>query len=219
MECKTTERIYAMRPRLDGRKTVIREFIQQFYLENDKLPSEKDIVIGTGIPSASVHRYLVQMNEDGELTFGGHRSARTKDLEYVSPKKVMPVLGYVACGPGEEEEEQFIEYIHMPESLIGKGEFFALIAKGGSMADVGVHPGDYVIVRKQQTAANGDVVVALLEGKNNLKILVREDNQVILRSRNKERPGDYPDIIVGEDEELRIQGLAVGVYHSLVRGI
>ena len=208
-----------MRPRLDGRKVLIREFIQQFYMENDKLPSEKDIVIGTGIPSASVHRYLVQMNEDGELTFGGHRSARTEDLEHVSPKKVMPVLGYVACGPGEEEEEQFIEYIHMPECMVGTGDFFALIAKGESMVDAGVHPGDYVIVRKQQTAENGDVVVALLEGKNNLKILACEDNQVILRSRNEERPGDYPDIFVGEDEELRIQGLAVGVYHSLARGI
>lgn len=204
-----------MRPRLDGRKVIIREFIQQFYLENDKLPSEKDIVIGTGIPSASVHRYLVQMNEDGELTFGGHRSARTEDLEHVSPKKVMPVLGYVACGPGEEEEEQFIEYIHMPECMVGTGDFFALIAKGESMVDAGVKPGDYVIVRRQQTAENGDVVVALLEGKNNLKVFLRDDNQVILRSCNEEKTEDYPDIIVDEDEELRIQGLAVGVYHKI----
>lgn len=204
-----------MRPRLDGRKVLIREFIQQFYLENDKLPSEKDIVIGTGIPSASVHRYLVQMNEDGELTFGGHRSARTEDLEHVSPKKVMPVLGYVACGPGEEEEEQFIEYIHMPECMVGTGDFFALIAKGESMVDAGVKPGDYVIVRRQQTAENGDVVVALLEGKNNLKVFLRDDNQVILRSCNEEKTEDYPDIIVDEDEELLIQGLAVGVYHKI----
>ena len=204
-----------MRPRLDGRKVIIREFIQQFYLENDKLPSEKDIVIGTGIPSASVHRYLVQMNEDGELTFGGHRSARTEDLEHVSPKKVMPVLGYVACGPGEEEEEQFIEYIHMPECMVGTGDFFALIAKGESMVDAGVKPGDYVIVRRQQTAENGDVVVALLEGKNNLKVFLRDDNQVILRSCNEEKTEDYPDIIVDEDEELLIQGLAVGVYHKI----
>ena len=42
----------------------------------------------------------------------------------MSPKSILPVLGYVACGPGEEEEEQFIEYIHMPESLIGRGDFY-----------------------------------------------------------------------------------------------
>lgn len=208
-----------MRPRLDGRKAIIREFIQQYYLENDKPPSEKDIVIGTGIPSASVHRYLVQMNEDGELTFGGHRSARTEDLEHVSPKKVMPVLGYVACGPGEEEEEQFMEYIHMPESLIGRGEFFALIAKGKSMVDAGVYPDDYVIVRRQQTAENGEMVIALLDGKNNLKKLVKADDGYILRSMNREHPEDYPDIIVDKDEELRIQGLAVGVYHDFTHAL
>lgn len=82
------------------------------------------------------------------------------------------------------------------------------------MVDAGVKPGDYVIVRRQQTAENGDVV-ALLEGKNNLKVFLRDDNQVILRSCNEEKTEDYPDIIVGEDEELRIQGLAVGVYHKI----
>lgn len=203
-----------MRPRLDGRKVVIREFIQQFYLENDMFPSEKEIVIGTGISSASVHRYLVQMNEDGEISYNGRRSARTEDLMHVSQKRVMPVLGHVACGPGEEEEEQFIEYVHMPECMVGKGEFFALIAKGESMVDAGVKPGDYVIIRRQQTAEHKDIVVALLEGKNNLKIYIKEDGKCILRSRNKKRRDDFPDIIVGEDEELRIQGIAVGAFHK-----
>ena len=126
----------------------------------------------------------------------------------------MPVLGYVACGPGEEEKEQFIEYIHMPESLIGKGEFFALIAKGKSMIDAGVYPDDYVIVRRQQTAENGEMVIALLDGKNNLKKLIETDDGYILRSMNKEHPEDYPDIIPEPGEELRIQGIAVGVYHD-----
>ena len=70
----------------------------------------------------------------------------------------------------------------MPESLIGSGEFFALIAKGKSMVDAGVYPDDYVIVRRQQTAENGDMVIALLDGKNNLKKLVKEDDGYILRS-------------------------------------
>ena len=135
-------------------------------------------------------------------------------MEHISPKNILPVLGYVACGPGQEEEEQFIEYIHMPESMIGKGDFFALIAKGESMVDVGVHPGDYVIVRRQSDADNGQLVIALLDGKNNLKKLVVED-QVILRSCNREHAEDYPDIIPEDGEELTIQGVAVGVYHGL----
>ena len=74
--------------------------------------------------------------------------------------------------------------------------------------------GDYVIVRRQQTAEHKDIVVALLEGKNNLKIFIKEDGKCILRSRNKKSRNDFPDIVVGEDDELRIQGVAVGVYHK-----
>lgn len=208
-----------MRPKLTERKGIIRDFIQQYYRENDSFPSEKDITDGTGIPPASVHRFLVEMREDGEISYDGRRSARTVDLEHVSPKSLIPVLGYVACGPGEEEEEQFMEYIHMPESLIGRGEFFALIAKGKSMVDAGVYPDDYVIVRRQQTAENGEMVVALLDGKNNLKKLVKADDGYILRSMNREHPEDYPDIIPEPEEELRIQGVAVGVYHDFTHAL
>ena len=208
-----------MRPKLNERKAVISSYIQKYYLENDRLPSERDIASGTGIPPASVHRFLVEMRESGEISFDGWRSARTEALEHVSPKSILPVLGYVACGPGQEEEEQFIEYIHMPESLIGRGEFFALIAKGESMVDAGVYPDDYVIVRRQQTAENGEMVIALLDGKNNLKKLVKADDSYILRSMNREHPEDYPDIIPEPEEELRIQGVAVGVYHDFTHAL
>lgn len=203
-----------MRPKLTERKEIIRNYIQQYYFENDRLPSEKDISIGTGIPAGSVHRFLVEMREDGDLSYNGRRSVRTADLEHISEKSVVPVLGYVACGPGEEEEERFMEYIHMSESLIGRGDFFALIAKGESMVDAGVHPGDYVIIRRQQTCDDGDIVVALLDGKNNLKLLVQDNDQCILRSCNQDKPA-YPDIVLQPGEELRIQGIAVGVYHAL----
>ena len=208
-----------MRPKLTERKGIIRDFIQQYYRENDSFPSEKDIADGTGIPPASVHRFLVEMRENGEISYDGRRSARTVDLEHVSPKNLIPVLGYVACGPGEEEEEQFMEYIHMPESLIGRGEFFALIAKGKSMVDAGVYPDDYVIVRRQHTAEEGEMVIALLDGKNNLKKLVKADDGYILRSMNREHPENYPDIIPEPDEELRIQGVAVGVYHDFTHAL
>ena len=95
---------------------------------------------------------------------------------------------------------------------MGKGECFALIAKGESMIGAGVHPGDYVIVRRQKTARPGDLVIALSEGKNNLKKLLMDEKErrFILRSCNPDREA-YPDI---ETEQLEIQGVAIGVYHS-----
>ena len=204
-----------MRQKITERREIILDFVQQYYIAHDTIPSEREISEGTGIPNASVHRILVELREAGKLSYDGRRSARTEEMERVSNRNVVPVLGYVACGPGQAEEQQFMEFIHMSESLTGKGEFFALIAKGESMADAGVHPGDYVIVRKQETAENGQLVIALLEGKNNLKKLVIED-RVILRSCNRARAEDYPDIIPEEGETLTIQGVAVGVYHDFM---
>ena len=206
-----------MRASLSARKEQIAEYVRQYYLQHDRLPSERDIVKGTGIPAGSVHRYLVEWKESGDFLYEGRRrSARTEDLDHVSPKHILRVLGTVACGPGQEEEERFIEYIHMPECMVGKGECFALIAKGESMIGAGVHPGDYVIVRRQKTARPGDLVIALSDGKNNLKKLLPDEKErrFILRSCNPDREA-YPDIIV---DELEIQGVAIGVYHSFDGG-
>ena len=200
-----------MRPKLIERKEVIFRYIEQYYFENDKLPSERDIVAGTGIPTASVHRFLVEMRESGELSYeGGRRGVCTESLKHISRKNMMPVLGYVACGPDQEEEEKFIEYMHLPECMVGKGEFFALIAKGESMVDAGVNPGDYVIVRRQEVADDGDLVIVLLDGKNNLKKLVKTESGYILRSCNNERSEMYPDIVA----DLQSRGVVIGVYHS-----
>jgi len=130
----------------NSRKNAIAEFINRFFYEHDKIPSVREIVEGTGIPLTTVHRYLVAMQENGELTYNGYRSVRTKEMSAVSPIHAIPVLGTVACGPGQEEEERFIETIRMPETLVERGEFFALIAKGESMIGAGIFPGDYVFV-------------------------------------------------------------------------
>lgn len=187
------------------------KYINQYYAENMRFPSVRDIVVGTGVPLSSVHRYLKEMNENGVLQYDGRRSINTIEMGMESPSRYMKVLGYVACGEGQEEEETVIEYICMPESIVGKGNFFALIAKGESMIDAGIHPGDYVIVRQQNTADVGDYVVALYEGKNNLKLLQKEDDKYILRSCNRDKEM-YPDIV---PEDLQIQGVAVCVTHKL----
>jgi len=207
-----------MRPKLNERKKIIADFIQQYFEENDQNPSERDISEGTGIPPSSVHRFLAEMRDQGEILFDGRRSVRTQKLDHISGVNLVPVLGAVACGPGQEEEEEFIEYLRMPESLVGKGEMFALIAKGESMVDAGIHPGDYVIVRKNQAARPNDIIVALMDGKNNLKKLVQEGKKVILRSCNQKNQHLYPDILPEEGSELQIQGVAIGVYHGLVSG-
>ena len=194
-------------------KSTIVDYIDQYYSDYRAIPSVRDIAAGTGISVSTVHRSLKDMKENGELEYRGRRSVSTLRMEMEGRHHAMPVLGYVACGEGQEETEEIIEYIRMPESLIGQGEFFALIAKGESMVDAGIAPGDYVVIRKQNTAEVGDIVVALDQGVNNLKVLGynKKRERYFLRSCNEDRER-YKDIY---PEELQIQGVAVCVSKKL----
>ena len=196
-----------------GAKSTIVDYINEYYGANKTIPSVRDIAAGTGISISTVHRCLRDMKENGELEYSGRRSVSTRRMEMEGYHHAMAVLGYVACGEGQEETEEVIEYIRMPESLIGKGEFFALIAKGESMVDAGIHPGDYVVIRKQNHAEIGDIIVALDQGMNNLKVLGynKKRERYFLRSCNQDRER-YADIY---PDELRIQGVAVCVSKKL----
>ena len=200
-----------MRRQDESKKSVILDFIDEYYNEYNEIPAVRTIAEGTGIALATVHRYLLSLKESGELEYNGRKSISTKRIDLESRHASAPVLGYVRCGEGEEETEEVIEYIRLPESLVGTGEFFVLIAKGDSMIDAGVNEGDYVVIRKQNTASDGDYVVALYEGLNNLKELVLDNGRYILRSCNEDKE-TYPDIY---SRDLKIQGVAVCVMHRL----
>ena len=90
----------------DSRKNMIADYVNRFFYEHDKVPSVREIEKGTGIPLATVHHSLIAMQETGELSYNGYRSVRTKEMNAVSPIHAISVLGYVACGHGQEEEEQ-----------------------------------------------------------------------------------------------------------------
>ena len=203
-----------MRKKDDSKKELILNYIHEYYGRFGKTPVVLEIASGTGISSATVHRYLVAMNETGELNYTGKGSIRTPKIEKERPHAYMPILGRVSCGPGDYEEENILEYIRMPEALVGKGEFFALIAKGSSMVDAGINEGDYVIVRKQSSAKVSDLVVALYDdGLNNLKKLCydAEQQRYFLYSCNADQE-TYAPIYV---DELQIQGVAVCAVHNL----
>ena len=200
-----------MRKRDDSKKSVIVEYINEYYSDYGQTPTVRAISEGTGIAVATVHRYLLALKESGELDYNGRNSITTARIDQEAIHHAAPVLGYVAYVEGQEKVEEVIEYVRLPESLVGTGEFFVLIAKGDSMIDAGIHQGDYVVIRKQNTASDGDYVVALYEGLNNLKELVVDNGQYILRSCNEDKE-TYPDIY---PRDLKIQGVAVCVMHRL----
>ena len=96
----------------------------------------------------------------------------------------VPLLGKIAAGGPILAEEQVQDVFPLPKSLVGAGELFLLEVSGDSMVDAAICNGDYVVVRKTQTASNGQVVAALLDGEATVKTLQRKKGQVWLMPHN-----------------------------------
>jgi repressor LexA len=118
----------------------------------------------------------------------------------------LPLVGFVAAGkpieaiatPGS---------IEVPPSMVGPGENFVLRVQGDSMIGDGILDGDYIVVRKQGHADNGQTVVALLRGEATVKRMLYRDNRIELHPAN---PSMQP-IIIEDEEDFRVEGVVVGV--------
>ena len=195
----------------------ISAYIDQYYCERQTTPSVNEVALGVGVSKATAYRYLVAMDERGMLEYDGpSRTIVTKMISKFSSGSISaPVVGAIPCGEPETEEENIEEYVSLPVSLFGHGDFYILKADGDSMTDAGIDNGDMVVIRKQSSANVGDIVVALDEHQlNTLKLYAgvdEETGEAILRYCNKER---YPDKEI-RVRELVVQGVAKHVIKAL----
>jgi repressor LexA len=118
----------------------------------------------------------------------------------------LPLVGLVAAGKPIEAIAT-PDSIEVPPSMVGPGENFVLRVQGDSMIGDGILDGDYVVVRKQAQADNGQTVVALLRGEATVKRLFRRETRIELQPAN---PTMQP-IMVEDEEDFRIEGVVVGV--------
>jgi repressor LexA len=196
-------------------KRNIYDFVNAWRRDNGRSPSLKNIADEMGVSRTTVYRYLLEMNDENwGLTYTGD-TIETREFNsentYLSTAKV---VGSIPCGEATPEEEYVEDYINLPASLFGKGDFYILRARGDSMTDVGIDEGDMVVIRKQQTADIGDIVVALDdENCNTLKRFFGFDDKgnAILEYMNQEV---YPDKIIIV-KELVVQGVAKHVIKKL----
>ena len=196
-------------------KKRIYDFVNAWKREYGRSPSLKNIADDMGVSRTTIYRYLVEMNDEGQgLVYTGDtietRELNSKNMFLSSAK----IVGSIPCGEATPEEEYVEENLNLPASLFGKGDFYILRARGDSMVDVGIDEGDMVVIRKQQKADIGDIVVALDdEGNNTLKRFGGFDKKgsSILEYMNQDV---YPDktIIV---KELVVQGVAQHVIKRL----
>ncbi len=171
-------------------------------------PSLAEIAEKTGFPPASVFRYMKKMAEDGELEMPGRRCVTPTNVNQHTVN--VPILGTIACGIPKFAEENIEDYVRLPVSLFGNGNYFILRACGDSMIEAGIEDGDLVVIRQQNYANDSQIVVALIEDEATLKRYYPEPekHRICLHPENSQ----MEDIYV---ENCESQGVAVKVIKDL----
>lgn len=208
------ERKVCMRSRSTELMNQICAYVNDFFRENRRSPSLNDIAKANGIVRSTAYRYLVEMNDRGMLSYDGHTIETPQIEKCVSGYFSAPIVGSIRCGDPELEEQHVEEYVSLPESIFGKGNFYVLRASGDSMVDAGVQEMDLVVIRKDTEAAIGDIVVALDdENQNTLKRFAGydDDGYALLKYENQEK---YPDKVI-KVRQLIVQGVAKHVIKAL----
>ena len=185
-------------------------FVEDYYFEYHCSPTIRKIASALGIAKTTAYRYLIEMDEKGMLKYDG-QSIDTKNIQRSDYKmNRAPVIGSIACGSPELTDEAFEEFVALPVALFGEGDFYVLRTHGDSMIEAGIDDGDKVVVRKQNHANAGDIVVALVDNETTLKTYYPEpeNHRIRLHPENK----TMKDIIV---RECYIQGVAEHVIKKL----
>ena len=198
-----------MRSKNKALMTKIERFVSTFTDDYGISPSMQEVADGVGVSKATVHRYILQLRENGVIEVSGRRSMTSTRTKVEAVR--VPILGEVACGIPKFAEENIEEYVRLPVALFGRGNFFILRAYGDSMVEAGIDDGDLVLIRQQDAAEEGQIVVALIDDEATLKRFYPEpeNHRIRLHPENSHMKDIYVD-------RCEIQGIAVKVLKELL---
>ncbi len=197
-----------MRSKDKNLMAAIEKFVSDYTDSNGISPTMQEVADGVGSSKATVQRYIAQLCDDGILDYSGYRTMTSTKTKAAAIR--VPVLGTIACGIPKFAEENIEEYVRLPVALFGKGNFFILRAYGDSMIEAGIDNGDLVLIRQQNYADEGQIVVALMEDEATLKRFYPEPKKHRIRLHPENSRMD--DIYV---DNCEIQGVAVKVLKDL----
>ena len=189
------------------------EYINHYARNNNgDSPGLVDIMEYMGMVKSTAYRYIQELDKRGIVSYTGKNTLSSPLQRKMNVMfRRIPVVGMIVCGTPEEQEEHITGYLAVPEEWID-GECFLLEAYGDSMIDIGIDKGDLVLVKKTETANNGDVVVALTEEGNTLKRLFWENGKPRLHAENRSYTGKKLDFY---PRKLTIQGIALKVIKEI----
>ena len=186
---------------LNKREKAILKFIEKQINANGYPPSVREIGKAVDLKStATVHGYIASLEQKGyikkesqkgrtlKLLKGGAIEGQTStfDKEVYSSKEMVdvPVIGKITAGEPILAVENVTDTFPIPLDFVGTGESFMLTVRGESMIEAGILDGDYILVRKQNTAHNGEIVVALIGDEATVKTFYKEKDHIRLQPEN-----------------------------------
>ena len=176
---------------LTKRQREIFEFIKRYSSQHGYPPTVRDIGKAIGLTSSStVHAHLANLEKLG-LVRRDPTKPRALELLGEAARKVvgpagLPLVGRVAAGAPILADENIEEYVEVPQLAGGDEGEYILRVRGDSMIDAGILDGDFVVVQRQDTATNGEIVVALVGEEATVKRYFREDDHIRLQPENSE---------------------------------
>ena len=196
-------------------------FVEDYMSENNFPPSVREMCAAIKVSSTStVAYYLNRLEEAGLIKRNANGKHRTWDV--VNKRKAenqlvpieatnltpIPLLGSIAAGQPILAMENYEEVFYMPNNLFRGEGLFMLTVKGESMIEDGIHDGDNVVIKQQNTAENGEIVAALVEDSATVKRFYKEQNQFRLQPANSSMEPMYFN-------EVKILGKVVGLIRKM----
>ena len=209
---------------LNKREKAILKYIEKAVAENGYPPSVREIGKAIGLKStATVHAYIARLTEEGYIAKENNKGRTLKLLkggngQPVEPAKKdfylqkelvdVPLVGKITAGAPILAVENVTDTFPIPIDFVGNSDSFMLTVRGESMIEAGILDGDYILVRKQNTANNGEIVVALIEDEATVKTFYKEIDHIRLQPENSTMD---PIIVPNCD----ILGKVIGVFRKM----
>lgn len=219
---------------LTKRQSEILEFIQEYLGDHGYPPTVRDIGAAVGLTSSStVHAHLANLEKAGMIRRdptkpraleilgekAGAAVSATRDATRGAASRIgaaidnatsgLPLIGQVAAGGPIVAEQNIEEYIDVPSIVGGDAADFVLSVRGDSMEKAGILDGDFVVVKSQQTARDGEIVVAMIDNEATVKRFFMEDDHIRLQPENDA----YEPI---RSRDAAVVGSVVGVFRRVL---
>ncbi|WP_039764399.1 MULTISPECIES: transcriptional repressor LexA [unclassified Caldicellulosiruptor] len=202
-----------MKKQLTKKQEEILEFIKKRIKEKGYPPAVREICEATGLKSTStVHGHLTRLEKKGYIRRDPSkpRAIEIVDDDFYVHRNViqLPLVGKVTAGEPILAVENIEDTITLPYDLVGTEDAFLLRVRGDSMIEAGIFDNDIIIVRRQNVAENGDIVVALIDDEATVKRFFKESNHIRLQPENKA----MEPIIV---KDVKILGKVIGLIRRM----